>query len=87
MIVNRPFARGGLFRQTRGKPVPEWATEFDCTSWGQFFLKYAVSNPAVTCAIPATSKVHHKVDNMGAGVGRLPDQAMREKMETYFDFL
>lgn len=84
VIVNRPFARGSLFRKTRGKLLPDWAADFDCTSWGQFFLKYAVSHPAVTCAIPATSKAHHMVDNMGAGIGRLPDEAMRKKMETYF---
>lgn len=84
MIVNRPFARGGLFGKTRNRPLPEWAREIGCSSWGQFFLKYAVSHPAVTCAIPATSKVHHMVDNMGAGYGVLPDNAMRARMEAYF---
>jgi len=87
VIVNRPFARGSLFRRTRGQSLPDWATEFDCTSWGQFFLKYAVSHPAVTCAIPATSKVHHMADNMGAGFGRLPDARMRKRMQTYFKTL
>lgn len=87
VIVNRPFARGSLFSATRGRPLPDWAADFDCASWGQFFLRYAVSHPAVTCAIPATSKVHHMVDNMGAGFGRLPDQAMRRQMETYFETL
>lgn len=87
VIVNRPFARGGLFRKTRGRPLPDWAAEIDCASWGQFFLKYAVSHPAVTCAIPATSKVHHMVDNMGAGFGRLPDQSTRREMELYFEKL
>ena len=80
VIVNRPFARGGLFRSVKGQAPPEWATEFDCASWGQFFLKYAVSHPAVTCAIPATSKVKHMLDNMGAGFGRLPDPATRRRM-------
>ena len=84
VIVNRPFARGSLFQKTKGHPLPEWAADFDCMSWGQFFLKYVVSHPAVTCAIPATSKVHHMVDNMGAGFGRLPDQPQRRRMETYF---
>ena len=84
VIVNRPFARGSLFRKTKGKPLPEWAAEFECTSWAQFFLKYAASHPAVTCTIPATSKVHHMVDNMGAGFGRLPDEGLRKKMQTYF---
>ena len=87
VIVNRPFARGSLFRRTRGQSLPDWASEFDCTSWGQFFLKYAVSHPAVTCAIPATSKVHHMTDNMGAGFGRLPDAQMRKRMQTHFEAL
>jgi len=87
VIVNRPFARGGLFTKTRGQALPDWAADFDCTSWGQFFLKYAVSHPAVTCAIPATSKVRHMIDNMGAGVGRLPDMATRQRMQAYFDAL
>jgi len=87
VIVNRPFARGSLFRRTRGRALPDWASEFDCASWGQFFLKYAVSHPAVTCAIPATSKVHHMTDNMGAGFGRLPDEQMRKRMETHFETL
>jgi diketogulonate reductase-like aldo/keto reductase len=87
VIINRPFARGSLFSRVRGQAVPEWATEFDCASWGQFFLKYTVSHPAVTCAIPATSKVKHMVDNMGAGRGRLPDPAMRQRMEAFFEAL
>jgi len=87
VIVNRPFARGSLFGATKGQPLPDWAADIDCESWGQFFLKYAVSHPAVTCAIPATSKVHHMVDNMGAGFGRLPDPAMRRRMETHFEAL
>jgi aryl-alcohol dehydrogenase-like predicted oxidoreductase len=61
-------------------PLPGWASEFDCHSWGQFFLKFIVANPAVTCVIPATSKLKHMVDNMAAGFGRLPDPAMRQKM-------
>ncbi|PLY13514.1 MAG: aldo/keto reductase [Sedimenticola sp.] len=84
VIINRPFARGSLFRKTKGRPLPDWTAEIDCNSWGQFFLKYAVSHPAVTCAIPATSKVHHMIDNMGAGTGRLPDAEMRKRMEHYF---
>jgi len=87
VIVNRPFARGSLFRAVKGRPLPDWATEFDCASWGQFFLKYVVSHQAVTCAIPATSKVHHMIDNMGAGFGRLPDAALRRRMEGYFSSL
>ncbi|HID50329.1 MAG TPA: aldo/keto reductase, partial [Chromatiales bacterium] len=72
------------FRRVQGKPLPGWAGEFDCTSWAQFFLKYVVSHPQVTCAIPATGKVQHMVDNMMAGFGRLPDTAMRKRMEEYF---
>jgi diketogulonate reductase-like aldo/keto reductase len=87
VIVNRPFAQASLFSRVRGKEVPEWATAFDCKSWGQFFLKYILGHPAVTCVIPATSKPKHLVDNMGAGVGKLPDAAMRRKMAAYLDSL
>lgn len=87
VIVNRPFAQASLFPRVRGRDIPAWAAEFDCKSWGQFFLKYILSHPAVTCVIPATSKPHHLVDNMGAGVGRLPDEAMRRKMAAYMDGL
>lgn len=80
VIVNRPFAHAGLFGKVRGAPLPAWAAEFDCTSWAQFFLKYILSHPAVTCVIPATSKVKHLDDNMQAGLGRLPDAKTREKM-------
>ena len=83
VIVNRPFARAGLFGKVRGTPLPGWAAEFDCASWAQFFLKYILAHPAVTCVIPATSKVNHLVDNMQAGLGRLPDAKTREKMVAY----
>jgi diketogulonate reductase-like aldo/keto reductase len=86
-LINRPFQRGSLFRKVKGKTLPEWAGEFDCKSWGQFFLKYVVSHPAVTNVIPATSKVHHMVDNMGANFGRLPSATMRKRMERYFEKL
>ena len=79
-LINRPYQRGGLFRKVRGKPLPAWASEFDCASWGQFFLKFIVSHPDVTCVIPATSKLKHMVDNMAAGYGRLPDEATRRRM-------
>ncbi len=84
VLINRPFQRGELFRKVKGKALPDWAAECDCASWGQFFLKFIVSHPAVTCVIPATSRVHHLQDNMAAGVGRLPDPAMRKKMVDYF---
>lgn len=84
VIVNRPFRRGALFDQMRGKPLPTWAVEIDCGNWAQFFLKFIVSHPAVTCAIPATSRVDHMRENMGACLGRLPDQDARLEMIGYF---
>ena len=87
VLVNRPYQRGGLFRKVKGKPLPDWAAEFDCTSWGQFFLKFIVAHPAVTCVIPATTKVHHMQDNMAAGFGRLPDAAMRQRMVEFYEGL
>jgi diketogulonate reductase-like aldo/keto reductase len=87
VIANRPFAKAGLFSRVRGRQLPEWAQEFDCTSWAQFFLKYIVSNPALTCAIPATSNPKHLADNMTAGVGRLPDAQTRRRMAKYVDEL
>lgn len=87
VIVARPFAGGGLFPRVRNRPLPEWAAEFDCTAWSQFFLKYIVSHPAVTCAIPATSNPRHLRENMGGGVGRLPDERTRRRMEELMDSL
>ena len=87
VIANRPFAQSSLFSRVRGKTVPAWAAEFDCTTWAQFFLKYIVSHPALTCAIPATNKPQHLLDNMGAGYGRLPDQQTRQKMASLVDSL
>ena len=80
VIVNRPFGAGDLFGKVRSKPLPDWATEFDCRSWAQFFLKWIVGHPGVTCAIPATDKPGHLEDNMQGGVGRLPDENMRRRM-------
>jgi aryl-alcohol dehydrogenase-like predicted oxidoreductase len=84
VLANRPLARGELFEKVKGKPLPDWAATFDAASWGQFFLKFVVSHPSVTCAIPATAKIEHLRDNMGAGVGRLPDEATRERMAAMF---
>lgn len=81
VLINRPYQSGRLFRAVSGKALPEWATEF-AASWGQFFLKFIISHPAVTCAIPATSKPHHMSDNLEAGFGPLPDDAMRQRMIT-----
>ena len=87
VLVNRPFTTGNLFGRVAGKPLPDWAAEFDCRSWAQYFLKFVVSHPAVTCAIPATNDPGHLRDNMGAGVGRLPDESMRRRMAEHFEGL
>jgi aryl-alcohol dehydrogenase-like predicted oxidoreductase len=84
VLVNRPFAEGKLFRAVRGKALPAWSSEIGCASWAQFFLKFIISHPAVTCAIPATSKVEHLRDNMAAMVGVLPDAKTRQRMAQYF---
>lgn len=83
VLINRPFVEGRLFRAVRDRPVPDWAREF-AESWGQFFLKFIISHPAVTCVIPATSKIHHMADNLGAGFGSLPDDKTRQRMANYF---
>jgi len=80
VIVNRPFGGGDLFSRVRGKPMPDWAAEFDCRSWAQFFLKWIVANPAVACAIPATNNPKHLEDDLPGGVSRLPDARMRQRM-------
>ena len=80
VIANRPFGAGDLFDKVLSKPLPEWAAEFDCRSWGQFFLKWIIGNPAITCAIPATNKPRHLEDNMQGGIGRLPDAKTRRRM-------
>src|SRR5438094_5215778 len=87
VIVNRPFGGGDLFSRTRSKPLPDWAVEFDCRSWAQFFLKWIVANSAVTCAIPATDKPRHLEDNMQGGTGRLPDANMRRRMVEFVSSL
>ena len=80
VLINQPFESGSLFQRVRGKQLPPWAQEFDCNSWAQFFLKFILSHPAVTCAIPGTSKPHHMLDNMGAAYGRLPGEQHRREM-------
>jgi len=84
VIINRPFGGGGIFQVISAKPLPPWAAEFDCHSWAQFLLKWIVAHPAVTCVIPATNSPQHLEDNMGAGVGRLPDAKTRERMASLF---
>jgi diketogulonate reductase-like aldo/keto reductase len=85
VLVNRPFGGGNLFPRVQGKELPAWAAEIEAASWAQFFLKFVVSHPAVTCAIPATSKPRHATDNMGAAIGRLPDPEMRERMARHLE--
>jgi aryl-alcohol dehydrogenase-like predicted oxidoreductase len=80
VLVNLPFARGRLFGAVRGKPVPQWAAEFDAPTWGQFFLKYILAHEAVNCVLPGTDKPEYMVDNLDAGRTRLPDAAMRRRM-------
>ncbi len=87
VLLNLPFGRGRLFQAVGERELPDWAAEFDCGSWAQFFLKYLISHPAVTSPIPATSKPGHLVDNLGAAFGRLPDAATRRRMEEFYDNL
>lgn len=87
VLVNIPLARGRLFKAVGDRPLPDWAIELGCASWAQFFLKYVISHPAVTCAIPGMTKARHVIDNLGAATGRLPDEAQRQRMERYFDAL
>lgn len=83
VIINRPFQRGSLLDRFQGKPLPPWAADIACTSWAQFSLKFIVSHPAVTCAIPATSRVDHMHENMNVGRGPLPDMKTRARMAAY----
>jgi diketogulonate reductase-like aldo/keto reductase len=83
VIVNRPFQQGALLDRLQRHPLPPWAAEIDCTSWAQFALKFVISHPAVTCAIPATSRVAHVREHLGAAAGRLPDQAQRSRMAAF----
>jgi aryl-alcohol dehydrogenase-like predicted oxidoreductase len=85
VIVNSPFGRNRVFQKTAGKSLPEWATDYDITSWAQFALKYIVSNPQVTCAIPGIGTTQYLTDDIGAAKGRLPDAATRKKMADYLD--
>ncbi len=87
VIVNRPFEDGGMFARVRGRALPEWAGDFDCTSWAQLFLKYIIAEPAVTCAIPATSSPEHMADDLKAGFGRLPDARQKEQIRRFWDSL
>jgi diketogulonate reductase-like aldo/keto reductase len=85
VIVNRPFGGGGLLGELRNRPLPSWAQEIDCQSWAQVLLKFVLSHPAVTCAIPGTGRPEHMLDNIGAGFGRMPDTALRARMINYLE--
>ena len=87
VLANRPFADGAMFDKVRGKPLPPWAAEIGCSTWAQFFLKFVVSHPAVTCVIPATAKSRHVQDNCSAGLAPVPDAAQRTRMAEYWDGL
>jgi len=87
ILANRNFAAGRMFKKVRGIELPQWAVEFGAKTWAQFFLKYALSHPVITCVIPATANPKHMMDNMQAGFGPLPDQKQRKQMEDYWDNL
>lgn len=86
-IINRPFMNGRYFERVADKPLPDWAAEIDCHSWAQFSLKWIIGNPAVTCVISETGNPTHAIDNLGAGFGRIPDEAMRKRMSDYVQSL
>ena len=87
MICNRPFRRGELIRRVERSPLPAWAGEIDCANWPQILLKFIVSHPAVRCAIPATTRVDHVRQNVGASYGRLPDEPMRRRIAAHVEKL
>jgi aryl-alcohol dehydrogenase-like predicted oxidoreductase len=87
VIVNRPFAEGAMFSRVKGQPVPEWAKEAGCASWAQYFLKWILAQPAVTCVIPGTRNAKHVADNVAAATGPMPDEAMRRRMAEHFNSL
>ena len=87
MLINLPLGRGKLFKAVGNRPLPDWAAEFDCQSWAQFFLKFVVSHPSVTCAIPGMTRAEHVLDNLGAAVGRLPNQQQRARQVRFMETL
>ena len=87
VLVYLPFGRTRLFQRVSGRELPEWAKEFDAATWAQFFIKYVVGHPAVTVVTPATSQVKHMIDNIGGGIGRLPNETMRRRMAEFVDAL
>ena len=87
VMVYLPFGRTRLFQRVGDRPLPDWAAEFDAASWAQFFIKFVLSHPAVTVVTPATTKVRHLIDNIGGGIGRLPDVDARRRMVEYIEAL
>lgn len=87
VLVNRPFGSGRMFGRVRGKPLPPWAAELGIASWAQYFLKWILGHPAVTCVIPATGNPQHMVDDIAGGIGALPDEAMRRRMAQHYESL
>jgi aryl-alcohol dehydrogenase-like predicted oxidoreductase len=87
VLANLPFARGRLFKIVANQPLPDWAVDMDAKSWGQVFLKFVISHSASTIPIPGTTKPHHAKDNMGAAVGRLPDERLRQEIVNYITSL
>jgi aryl-alcohol dehydrogenase-like predicted oxidoreductase len=87
VLVYVPFGRTSLFRRAAGKELPEFAKEFDATTWAQFFLKFIIAHPAVTAVTPATSQAKNMIDNIGGGIGRLPNDAMRKRIVEFVDTL
>ncbi len=87
VLVYLPFGRTRLWNRVGDRPVPEWAREIGIATWAQFFIKFAAAHPAVTVVTPATSKPHHMLDNLGAGIGELPDKALQQRMAAYVDAL
>ena len=87
VIVNRPFREGALLRDLQRHRLPPWAAELECDGWAQLALKFIVSHPAVTCAIPATTSVAHVRQNLGAARGRMPDAALRQRLAAYVEAL
>jgi len=85
VVCNRPLRRGDLIRRVEHTPLPAWAAEIDCANWAQILLKFIVSHPAVSCAIPATTRVDHVRQNVGASYGRLPDEAMRRRIVAHVE--
>jgi diketogulonate reductase-like aldo/keto reductase len=83
VVTNRPFMNGQYFPKVAGKELPEWAADFDCHSWAQFSLKWILANPIVNCTLTETTKLHHAVDNLSAGLGRLPDARERDRMQAF----